>query len=425
MFEDQHTPPVRPVAPTPQRRVRSLAAACLAGAAFVLLSGAAPAATAAPAASTATPIWTTGPPPGGVPGVAVPTIRWSDAGDGYQQAYASVPYDTMTRRRSLDVRQTAGPMLSSDCRAADPLELTTLDGGAARVGFEVTRTVVEVLTPPAVSRFLFPTPGAASSKKPGQPAMRHTHRPERNTMTNAERARTAPRFSPPMTSRSRFTYIRSPWILLVSAASLMFAAYYAVIAAVLVIHDEPTTLGGGPPAGVAAYLVVIGQFSFPGQLILLFAVIVLAGSMMLSAPVPPTADRTASYPPWPGWTSRLHRAQLLLAAVAGLLAVAYLVSGVLGLLVGRSVTGDQGPPPLILSSASVAALAFGVPTLGVLAALMPWRTGRTPSAMGSGDDSDSVVSDPALEISVVDAPSTPGASGDVIEGGPALRSTRQ
>jgi len=144
--------------------------------------------------------------------------------------------------------------------------------------------------------------------------------------------------------------------LVVSAASLLFAAYYTVIAAILVIQNDPTTLGGGPPAGFAGYLTVIAQFSFPGQLVLLFAVILLAGSMMLSAPPPPTADRTASYPPWPGWTSRLHLAQLLLAAVAGLLAVAYLVSGVLGLLVDRSETGDQGAPQLILSSASVAAL---------------------------------------------------------------------
>jgi hypothetical protein len=113
--------------------------------------------------------------------------------------------------------------------------------------------------------------------------------------------------SPPMMTRSKFTYSRSPWILLVSAASLLFAAYYAVIAAILVVQNEPTVLGGGPPAGFAAYLIVIGQFSFPGHLILLFAVILLAGSMMLSAPVPPTADRTASGPAWPGWTSRQRR----------------------------------------------------------------------------------------------------------------------
>jgi hypothetical protein len=95
MFEDQHhhSPPAWPVTQTPQRRVRSLAAAGLTVATFVLISGAAPAATAAPAASTAIPVRTTGPPPGGVPGVTVPTIRWSDAGDGYQQAYAAVPYD--------------------------------------------------------------------------------------------------------------------------------------------------------------------------------------------------------------------------------------------------------------------------------------------------------------------------------------------
>jgi hypothetical protein len=48
MFEAQHTPPTRPVTPSPQRRVRSLAAASLAAAASVLVSGAATAATAAP-----------------------------------------------------------------------------------------------------------------------------------------------------------------------------------------------------------------------------------------------------------------------------------------------------------------------------------------------------------------------------------------
>lgn len=32
-------------------------------------------------------------PPGGVPGVKIPTIHWTDAGNGYQQATAAVPYD--------------------------------------------------------------------------------------------------------------------------------------------------------------------------------------------------------------------------------------------------------------------------------------------------------------------------------------------
>jgi hypothetical protein len=32
-------------------------------------------------------------PPGGVPSVRVPTMEWTDAGDGYQQATAEVPYD--------------------------------------------------------------------------------------------------------------------------------------------------------------------------------------------------------------------------------------------------------------------------------------------------------------------------------------------
>jgi hypothetical protein len=91
MLGAQPAAPTRPVTPTPQRRARCLAAASLAAAAFVLVSGAATA--AAPAANTAIPVGTTGPPPGGVPGVTVPTIGWSNAGDGYQQAYAAVPYD--------------------------------------------------------------------------------------------------------------------------------------------------------------------------------------------------------------------------------------------------------------------------------------------------------------------------------------------
>jgi hypothetical protein len=44
--------------------------------------------------------------------------------------------------------------------------------------------------------------------------------------------------------------------------------------------------------------------------------------------------------------------------------------------------------------------------------------------MRSLDDPDSVVSDPALELAVAEAPSTGGRSADVIEGGPAIGSTR-
>jgi pimeloyl-ACP methyl ester carboxylesterase len=52
-----------------------------------------PPAASAGAASAVPAADVTGPPPGGVPGVPVPTIRWADAGEGYQQATADVPYD--------------------------------------------------------------------------------------------------------------------------------------------------------------------------------------------------------------------------------------------------------------------------------------------------------------------------------------------
>ncbi|WP_138735985.1 alpha/beta hydrolase, partial [Modestobacter excelsi] len=70
----------------PGHLLRSLTA-LLCGALAVLASGcgAAPAPAAAPS--------TVDIPPGGVPGVQVPTIEWSDAGDGFQQATIPVPYD--------------------------------------------------------------------------------------------------------------------------------------------------------------------------------------------------------------------------------------------------------------------------------------------------------------------------------------------
>lgn len=48
---------------------------------------------AAPAPAAAHPATAAGLPPGGVPGVPVPTVQWADAGDGYQEATARVPYD--------------------------------------------------------------------------------------------------------------------------------------------------------------------------------------------------------------------------------------------------------------------------------------------------------------------------------------------
>jgi pimeloyl-ACP methyl ester carboxylesterase len=53
-------------------------------------------------------------PPGGVPGVPIPTLEWTDCGDGYQCAAADLP---------LDYRNLAGPTITIQLRkwpAADP-----------------------------------------------------------------------------------------------------------------------------------------------------------------------------------------------------------------------------------------------------------------------------------------------------------------
>src|SRR4051794_37048671 len=72
----------------PRRTLWSLVAVlCAALAMLASACGAAPAPAAAHG-STAADL-----PAGGVPGVPVPTIEWADAGDGYQQATAQVPYD--------------------------------------------------------------------------------------------------------------------------------------------------------------------------------------------------------------------------------------------------------------------------------------------------------------------------------------------
>ncbi|MGY1622484.1 alpha/beta hydrolase [Geodermatophilus sp. SYSU D00965] len=77
--------------PAPLRR-RAAAAACAVAACAALLAvplgGVAAAAPEIPA--TAEP---GEPPPGGVPGVPVPSIVWADAGEGFQQADVDVPYD--------------------------------------------------------------------------------------------------------------------------------------------------------------------------------------------------------------------------------------------------------------------------------------------------------------------------------------------
>jgi pimeloyl-ACP methyl ester carboxylesterase len=86
-----------PIASSHRLRRRIAAAACAAAISAALLAvplgGVAAAAPVTPAATEPQGNGHGEPPPGGVPGVPVPSITWADAGDGYQQADVDVPYD--------------------------------------------------------------------------------------------------------------------------------------------------------------------------------------------------------------------------------------------------------------------------------------------------------------------------------------------
>ncbi len=98
---------------SPRHLLRSAVAVTCAAATVLTAacSAAAEPASSSPAAAAATDL-----PPGGVPGVRVPVIEWQDAGDGYQEATAAVPYDYADPRgRSLDLHLVRLP-------AADPAQ---------------------------------------------------------------------------------------------------------------------------------------------------------------------------------------------------------------------------------------------------------------------------------------------------------------
>ena len=87
-------------------------------------------------------------PTGGVPGVRVPSIEWTDAGDGYQQATAQVPYDyTRPHGRTLGLHLVRLP-------ATDPAHrIGTLfvdPGGPGEPADAFVRTLGKVLLPAEV-----------------------------------------------------------------------------------------------------------------------------------------------------------------------------------------------------------------------------------------------------------------------------------
>ncbi|MGR6966614.1 alpha/beta hydrolase [Geodermatophilus sp. URMC 61] len=133
-----------PIASAPRLRRRIAAAACAVATSAALLAvpfgSVAVAAPAAPAA--------TEPPPGGVPGVPVPSITWADAGDGFQQADINVPYDyTDPQGRTFSLHAVRLP-------AADPANrigaLFVNFGGPGGPAAATVREVGRDLLPPEV-----------------------------------------------------------------------------------------------------------------------------------------------------------------------------------------------------------------------------------------------------------------------------------
>ncbi|SDN26115.1 alpha/beta hydrolase fold [Geodermatophilus siccatus] len=138
-----------PIASAPRLRRRIAAAACAAATSAALLAvplgGVAVAAPAAPAPAAPA---ATEPPPGGVPGVPVPSITWVDAGDGFQQADVDVPYDYADPRgRTFRLHAVRLP-------AADPANrigaLFVNFGGPGGPAAATVRELGRLLFPPEV-----------------------------------------------------------------------------------------------------------------------------------------------------------------------------------------------------------------------------------------------------------------------------------
>ena len=87
--ESPASPPPDPTTTPPTRRLHRVAAIA-AGLAVAILTISSSVASAAPPPAIGAAHQSS---PGGVVGVPVPVLRWVDAGDGYQQSYAAVPYD--------------------------------------------------------------------------------------------------------------------------------------------------------------------------------------------------------------------------------------------------------------------------------------------------------------------------------------------
>ncbi|SET70605.1 alpha/beta hydrolase [Geodermatophilus poikilotrophus] len=141
-----------PITSCHRLRRRIAAAACAAATSAALLAvplgGVAAAAPAAPVVPGAVQSGQGEPPPGGVPGVPVPSVAWTDLGDGFQQADIDVPYDYADPQgRTFSLHAVRLP-------AADPVNrigtLFVNFGGPGGPAAATVREVGRLLFPPEV-----------------------------------------------------------------------------------------------------------------------------------------------------------------------------------------------------------------------------------------------------------------------------------
>jgi hypothetical protein len=235
----------------------------------------------------------------------------------------------------------------------------------------------------------------------------------------------------PSTRRLTRLGVQWPWILLAAGAALLSAAGYVLLAAVQVVQDEPTLFGGlAEPDGLAEQDGLAGQaaavMQFSGHipaLLVLLAVMLLAGCLVLTGALPTTVRVAGGGNAQLAGGSRLRRGLLALATVAGLLALTYAATAALALTFDSPLAGDAPGLLSFLRSNSITALAISLAALVLLVPVLlsRWAPGPLPASPPGPDEQDEAAAGPtgrpAPETAEADAPQTPLSSPpDLIEG---------
>ena len=224
------------------------------------------------------------------------------------------------------------------------------------------------------------------------------------------------------------------WILLAAAAVLLLAAGYLLLAAVRVVQDEPALFGGTPepdglaePNGLVQQAAAVMQFSgHTPALLVLLAVMLLAGCTVLTGAVPTTV-RVTGGTAQPAGGSRLGGGLFALATAAGLLALTYAAIAALALTFDSTFMDNTPGLRAFLQTNSITALAISLAATVLLAPafLSRWVPGALPASPAVQDEQDGAAASPtdppASNSPEADALHTPASSSaDLIEGRPWL-----